>query len=136
MMVQESQKGSQKREQYYEYFYRICAEIDEFIDQKNGPLSHTKKDEIFRLMVEKTISPFVYWKPEHIDSEKLPPLTMEQINKLDALTKNFKLKEENGRYTTTYSLESERFTKLQTHMVEMGFRYDMETKSFSREAVR
>jgi len=131
MMVQESQKGSQKREQYYEYFYRICTEIDEFIDQKNGPLSHTKKDEIFRLMVEKTVSPFVYWKPEHIDSEKLPPLTMEQINKLDAACRKYKLEEEEGRYKITHVLGPEEYTHLKEIMTEMGFSY-VDKKTFSR----
>ena len=137
MTDQEESQRTQKREQYYEYFYQICSEIDEFIDRKNGPLSHTKKDEMFQLMVEKTLPPLVYWKPEltpeQSDSERTNTLTEGQINHLKALSRKFDLKEENGRYATTHPLSSGEYIKLKESMIGIGFKYDTKTKTFVGE---
>ena len=148
----------QTRKEYYDYLSSIYGEIATYLKIQDGSVNAQKLE----LMFEKTASPYVYWR-EANDRERKPEqgkykstataapastgtvgkqvggseLTREEIVKLlDALKAKYSLQKSGEEFKLTKGLPPEGFETLKKAMMDAGYVYSRDSRSFRKEGVR
>ena len=141
------------RKEYYDYLSSIYGEIATYLKIQDGAVNAQKLE----LMFDKTASPLVYWR-EAKERERKPEqgkdkpasaqapagkqgsaskLSGEEAAKLlGALTAKYGLQKSGDEYRLTKGLTPEGFETLRKAMMDAGYAYSRDSRSFRRDGVR